>query len=35
MSDETGNGDFVLCCVSGGYAEVHISWENSTGTNAG
>ena len=25
MSDETGNGDFVLCCVSGCYAEVHIS----------
>ncbi len=27
MSDETGNGDFVLHCVSGCYAEVHISWE--------
>ena len=26
MSDETGNGDFVLYCVSGCYAEVHISW---------
>ena len=27
MSDETGNGDFALCCVSSCYAEVHISWE--------
>ena len=25
MSDETGNGVFVLRCVSGGYTEVHIS----------
>ena len=25
MSDETGNGDFVLHSVSGCYAEVHIS----------
>ena len=25
MSDETGNGVSVLCCVSGCYAEVHIS----------
>jgi hypothetical protein len=28
MSDETGNGVFVLYCVSGCYAEVHISWES-------
>ena len=28
MSDETGNGVSVLYCVSGCYAEVHISWEN-------
>ena len=28
MSDETGNGVFVLHSVSGCYAEVHISWEN-------
>ena len=27
MSDETGNGVFVLHSVSGCYAEVHISWE--------
>jgi len=27
MSDETGNGVFVLYCVSGCYAEVHISVE--------
>ena len=27
MSDETGNGVFVLRSVSGCYAEVHISWE--------
>ena len=25
MSDETENDDFALCCVSGCYAEVHIS----------
>ena len=30
MSDETGNGVFVLHSVSGCYAEVHISWENNT-----
>ena len=28
MSDETGNGVFVLHSVSGCYAEVHISREN-------
>ena len=28
MSDETGNGVFVLHSVSGCYAEVHISWES-------
>ena len=28
MSDDSGNGVSVLCCVSGCYAEVHISWEN-------
>jgi hypothetical protein len=27
MSDNSGNGGFVLYCVSGCYAEVHISWE--------
>ena len=27
MSDETGNGNFVLYCLSGCYAEVHIRWE--------
>ena len=27
MSDDSGNGVSVLCCVSGCYAEVHISWE--------
>jgi hypothetical protein len=27
MSDETGNGVFVLHSVSGCYAEVYISWE--------
>ena len=27
MSDETGNGVSALHCVSGCYAEVHISWE--------
>lgn len=27
MSDETGNGVFVLHSVSDCYAEVHISWE--------
>ena len=27
MSDNSGNGVSVLRCVSGCYAEVHISWE--------
>ena len=27
MSDNSGNGGFVLYCVSGCYAEVYISWE--------
>ena len=29
MSDETGTRFSVLRCVSGCYAEVHISWESS------
>ena len=32
MSDETGIRFSVLCCVSGCYAEVHISWENIIGS---
>ena len=28
MSDDSGIRFSVLCCVSGCYAEVHISWEN-------
>ena len=28
MSDNSGNGGFVLRCVSGCYAEVHISYLN-------
>jgi hypothetical protein len=27
MSDDSGNGGFVLLWLSGRYAEVHISWE--------
>ena len=33
MSDETGNGVSVLYCVSGCYAEVHISWLNLLSVN--
>ena len=28
MSDDLGNGGFVLHWLPGRYAEVHISWEN-------